>query len=99
MVPILSYTFLYILILSYTPPINVNFAICASGFKTRFFAFFNFTVTNIFPNELFVTITFFMRRHRPPPPVQKLTFLLTFILLVMFILFYHTDHNLNLIIL
>ncbi len=71
----LNYIYLYflilILILSCTPPINVNFAICASGFKTRFLMIFNFTVTNIFPNELFVTITFFMRRHRPPPPVQN----------------------------
>lgn len=58
-------------------PINVNFAICAGRFKTHFSAFFNFTVTNIFTDEFFVTITFFPIGRVGRPSFKMLTFIYT----------------------
>ena len=58
-------------------PINVQNANCASRFKTRFSAFFKFTVTNIFPADFFVTITFFPIGRVHSAPFKIWTFIYT----------------------
>ncbi len=40
------------------------------------------------PSAIFVTVIFFDRPSPPPPPTKKWTFIWTFILLVIFILFW-----------
>jgi len=48
--------------------INVQNAICAGDFKTRFFAFFNFTVTIFSASNKNCDCNFFFGRHASNPP-------------------------------
>ena len=72
----------------YTFSKNVQNAICAGGFETRKSAFFNFIVTTYSTLRKICDCNFFDCPSPPRPPSQKRTFFWTFILLVIFILFW-----------
>jgi len=72
----------------YTFSKNVQNAICAGGFETQKSAFFNFIVTIYSTLRKICDCNFFDCPSPPPPPSQKRTFFRTFILLVIFILFW-----------
>lgn len=72
----------------YTFSKNVQNAICAGGFETRKSAFFNFIVTIYSTLLKICDCNFSAIQPCPSPPSQKRTFFRTFILLVIFILFW-----------